>query len=66
MSGELGDISYAINDYHKLFILQRSNSEKILESINSGVMVFQRMELSKIKNRAVEELLEIKRKDVFE
>ncbi|HQJ56549.1 MAG TPA: ATP-binding protein [Caldisericia bacterium] len=65
MSGELGDISYAINDLSQTLYITRSNSEKILESINSGVMVLSKDGIIKDINRAVEELLEIKRKDVL-
>jgi len=65
MSGELGEISYAINDLSQTLYITRSNSEKILESINSGVIVLSKDGLIKDINRATEELLEIKRKDIL-
>lgn len=65
MSGELGEISYAINDLSKTLLITRSNSEKILETINSGVLVLSKEKIVKEMNRALEELLEIKRKDVI-
>ncbi|MGB9750309.1 MAG: ATP-binding protein [Caldisericia bacterium] len=65
MSGELGEISYAINDLSQTLYITRSNSEKILESINSGVIVLSKEGLIKDINRATEELLEIKKKDIL-
>jgi len=65
MSGEMGEISYAINDLSKTLLITRSNSEKILESINSGVIVLSKDGVIKDINRATEELLEIKKKDVL-
>lgn len=65
MSGELGEISFAINDLSKTLCVTRSNSEKILESINSGVMVLTKDGVIKDINRATEELLEIKKRDVL-
>lgn len=65
MSGELGEISFAINDLSKTLYITRSNSEKILESINSGVIVLSKDGFIKDINRATEELLEIKKKDLL-
>ncbi len=65
MQGEMGEISYAINDLSRTLLITRSNSEKILESINSGVVVLTKDGIINEMNRATEEILEIKRKDIL-
>lgn len=65
MQGEMGEISYAINDLSNTLLITRSNSEKILESINSGVIVITKDGIVTEMNRGAEEILEIRRKDVL-
>lgn len=66
MSGEMGEISFAINDLAKTLLVTRSNSEKILETINSGVLVITKDGTIKEINRAFEKILNLKRKDIIE
>jgi two-component system sensor histidine kinase AtoS len=66
MTGEIGEISNAINDLAKTLLITRSNSEKILETINSGVLVITKDGIIKDVNRAFEKLLNLKKKDILE
>ncbi|MCX8094941.1 MAG: ATP-binding protein [Caldisericia bacterium] len=66
MSGEMGEISFAINDLAQTLLITRSNSEKILETINSGVLVITKDGTIKEVNRAFEKLLDLKKKDILE
>ncbi len=65
MSGEIGEISRAINDLSTSLLVSRSNSEKILETIASGVLIVSRDGTVKEFNRACEELLGVRKKDVI-
>ncbi len=65
MNGEIGEISRAINDLSTSLLVSRSNSEKILETIASGVLIVSRDGIVKEFNRACEELLGVRKKDVI-
>ncbi|MDI6860539.1 MAG: ATP-binding protein [Caldisericia bacterium] len=66
MTGEMGEISFAINDLAQTLLVTRSNSEKILETINTGVLVITKDGIIKDLNRAFEKLLDLKKKDILE
>jgi len=66
MSGEMGEISYAINDLAQTLLITRSNSEKILETINSGVLVITKDGVIKEANRAFEKFFNLRKKDIIE
>lgn len=66
MSGEIGEISSAINELAKTLLITRSNSEKILETINSGVLVITKDGVIKDVNRALEKLLNLKKRNILE
>lgn len=65
MSGEIGEISKAINDLSRSLLVSRSNSEKILETIASGVLIISKDGIVKEFNRACERLLEVRKRDVL-